>query len=59
MIKFLPSYVGSKSRWISELEEFRGKDFVEIFCGSSVISSNLARTSILNDFGPNDFQYHV
>ena len=49
MIKFLPSYVGSKSRWVPKLEAFRGKDFIEPFCGSAVISANLAETAILND----------
>jgi 16S rRNA G966 N2-methylase RsmD len=50
--KFLPSYVGSKAYWLKELECFRGENFVELFCGSSVISANLAKTAILNDLDP-------
>jgi site-specific DNA-adenine methylase len=49
-IKFLPSYVGSKAFWLSKLESFRGKKIAELFCGSSVISANLASKAILNDF---------
>ncbi len=49
LIKFLPSYVGSKAYWIKDLQEFKNENFVELFCGSSVISANLAKTAILND----------
>lgn len=51
MIKFLPSYVGSKSRWLQheELLKFKDRKIVELFCGSSVISANLASSCILND----------
>jgi site-specific DNA-adenine methylase len=48
-IKFLPSYVGSKKYWISQLQQFKGEDFIEPFCGSAVLSANLAKTAILND----------
>lgn len=56
MNKFFPSYVGSKSYWISELNRFKNKDFVELFCGSSVLSANLAKTSVLNDLDPMVYQ---
>lgn len=52
MIKFLPSYVGSKAYWIKHLTDFKDKDFIELFCGSAVISANLAKTTILNDIDP-------
>lgn len=51
-IKFLPSYVGSKSSWLSTLSRFKNEDFVELFCGSAVLSANLARTTVLNDLDP-------
>ena len=56
MYKFLPSYVGSKSFWVPKLEEFRGLDFIEPFCGSAVISANLARTAVLNDLDDKLYQ---
>lgn len=49
MVNFLPSYVGSKKRWVENLSEFRGDKLVEPFCGSAVLSSNLASKCILND----------
>lgn len=49
MIKFIPSYVGSKSFWVERLNQYQGRDFVEPFCGSGVLSANLARKAILND----------
>ena len=49
MIKFLPSYVGSKSYWVNYLEKYKDKDFVELFAGSAVLSANLAKSCILND----------
>ena len=52
MYKFLPSYVGSKKHWIEFLERYRGEDFVELFCGSAIISANLAKTAILVDKDP-------
>lgn len=57
MIKLLPSYVGSKSFWVEKLEKFRGKTFVEPFCGSAVLSINLAAKAILNDVDP--FVYKI
>jgi site-specific DNA-adenine methylase len=48
-IKFLPSYVGSKKYWVPKLQQFKGEDFVEPFCGSAVLSANLAKTATLND----------
>ena len=49
MIRFLPSYVGSKAYWLSRLEFLLGEYIVELFCGSSVISANYAYKAILND----------
>ena len=49
MIKFLPSFVGSKSHWVSRLQDYNGYDFIELFAGSAVLSANLARHAILND----------
>ena len=57
MIKFLSSYVGSKSCWVEKLREFENSDIVEMFAGSSVISANLAKTSILND--SDEFLYKI
>lgn len=52
MIKFLPSYVGSKAWWVSRLPELSGRHFVEAFCGSSVLSANLASSAVLIDNDP-------
>ena len=52
LIKFLKTYVGSKSHWVEALQYFKDKDFVEPFCGSAVLSANLARTAVLNDADP-------
>jgi site-specific DNA-adenine methylase len=52
LLKFLPSYVGSKSHWVPSLLEFKGQPFVELFCGSAVLSANLAKTAVLNDIDP-------
>lgn len=49
MIKFLPSYVGSKAYWVEQLQPYKGSDIVELFAGSAVISANLAGTAVLND----------
>ena len=49
MYKFLPSYVGSKSFWLKYLENYKGRNFVEPFAGSGIISANLANKTILND----------
>lgn len=49
MIKFLPSYVGSKAFWIDSLKKYEKRRFVELFCGSAVLSANLASECILND----------
>lgn len=49
MVKFLPSYVGSKAYWVPRLERFRGAHFAEPFCGSAVLSANLAQSTTLND----------
>lgn len=51
-IKFLPSYVGSKSFWVNKLQKYKGRNFVELFCGSAVLSVNLAGTCVLNDKDP-------
>lgn len=52
MVKFLPSYVGSKAQWVGKLGEYSGRDFVELFCGSAVLSANLAKRAVLNDLDP-------
>ncbi|RKZ86550.1 MAG: hypothetical protein DRQ39_05575, partial [Gammaproteobacteria bacterium] len=58
MIKFLPSYVGSKKQWVDRLTPlFKGQPMIEYFCGSAVISANLASTAILNDIDP--FIYRI
>lgn len=52
LIKFLPSYVGSKAHWVERLSLYQGEDFVEVFAGSAVLSANLAESAILNDLDP-------
>ena len=52
MIKFLPSYVGSKAYWVDYLEPYKGSDIIELFAGSAVLSANLAETAVLNDLDP-------
>jgi len=52
LVKFLPSYVGSKACWVEKLGRYRGRDFVEFFAGSAVLSANLARRTVLNDLDP-------
>lgn len=52
LYKILPSYVGSKSFWVKELLEFKNCHFVELFCGSAVLSLNLASECVLNDIDP-------
>lgn len=56
-IRFIPSYVGSKKYWIPYLSKFANKQFVEPFCGSSILSANLASSCILNDIDP--FVYKI
>jgi len=51
-VRFLPAYVGSKAHWVRKLERYRGRDFVEFFAGSGVISANLASRAVLNDADP-------
>ena len=51
-VKFLPTYVGAKTRWLKKLKCLEGDDIVELFCGSAVISCNYAKTAILNDIDP-------
>ena len=58
MYQFLPSYVGSKKQWVDRLrKDFDQSDVVEPFCGSAVLSANLAKTAILNDLDP--FVYQI
>lgn len=57
IIKFFTSYVGSKARWVKDerlIEKigFRENHIVELFCGSAVISANLAKTCLLVDTDP-------
>ena len=56
IFKFLPSYVGSKARWVEYLTPYKGSDMVELFSGSAILSSNLAKTSVLNDLDPYIFK---
>ncbi len=52
-IRFLPSFVGSKKHWVSRLEHLiAGQPVIEYFCGSAVLSANLASNAILNDADP-------
>jgi len=37
---------------VEKLERYRGRDFVEFFAGSAVLSANLARRAVLNDLDP-------
>lgn len=46
------SFVGSKKMWIKTLEKYKDQPFIEPFCGSSVLSFNLAGACILNDVDP-------
>ncbi len=57
LTKFLPSYVGSKACWVEKLERYRGRDFVEFFAGSAVLSANLANQAVLNDTDPFLYRY--
>lgn len=52
LIKFLPSYVGSKAYWVKHLQRFSGRPFVEFFAGSAVLSANLASQATLIDIDP-------
>ncbi|MHC5795347.1 DNA adenine methylase [Lacisediminihabitans sp. FW035] len=51
---FLPAYVGSKRRWLEELEPLaRGKNIVELFAGSAIISATFASKALIVDTDPN------
>lgn len=52
IVKFLPSYVGSKRFWLPALRHLTGRPFVELFAGSAVLSANLASTALLVDLDP-------
>lgn len=52
MIKFLPSFVGSKSYWVNKLDFLKDRKIVELFAGSAVLSANYAKTCILYDTDP-------
>ncbi len=52
MIRFLPSFIGSKQYWVEKLLPYKDSDIVELFSGSAAISANLAKTAILNDSDP-------
>ncbi len=49
LVKFLPSYVGSKAYWVDYLSNYKTSNIVELFAGSAVLSANLASSAILND----------
>lgn len=57
LYEMLPTFVGSKKRWITHLQRFSGNSFVELFCGSAVISFNLASTALFND--ADEFIYKI
>lgn len=49
----MPSYVGSKRLWVDRLrEDLNGRPLAELFCGSSVLSANLASKALLVDLDP-------
>lgn len=54
MIKFLPSFVGSKAHWVPHIKKLIStkEDIIEPFCGSAVLSANLAKTTTLVDLDP-------
>jgi len=52
LIRFLPSYVGSKRMWVPYLQEFSGRPIVELFAGSAVLSANLASKALIVDYDP-------
>ena len=52
VIRFLPSYVGSKRAWVPYLQEFSGRPIVELFAGSGVLSSAFASKALLVDYDP-------
>ena len=52
LLTLFPSFVGSKRIWIKYLLKYKGMDFIEPFCGSAVVSFNLAKSCILNDLDP-------
>lgn len=57
LVKFFISFVGSKAQWVRN-DIFRNEigikenRIVELFCGSSVISANLAKSCLLIDVDP-------
>jgi len=53
LFKFIISYVGSKAYWVKFLKEkYSNSHIVESFCGSAVLSANLAKECVLNDSDP-------
>jgi site-specific DNA-adenine methylase len=53
MIRFMPSYVGSKRAWVDRLDaDLRGRPIAELFCGSATLSANLASKALLVDLDP-------
>jgi site-specific DNA-adenine methylase len=52
-IAFLPSYVGSKRRWLYDIEPYcADRPIVELFAGSAIISSTFATKALLVDADP-------
>lgn len=51
-LRFLPSYNGSKARWIRRLEHLRGRNIVELFAGTAAISANYASRALLVEADP-------
>jgi site-specific DNA-adenine methylase len=53
IIRFMPSYVGSKRLWVERLRgDLQGRPIAELFCGSGVLSANLASSALLVDMDP-------
>jgi|GEM_PF-3517039 len=51
-LRFLPSYNGSKARWIRRLGHLEGRNIVELFAGTAAISANFANRAILVEADP-------
>ncbi len=52
IVRFLPSYVGSKRFWLPALRHLSGRPFAELFAGSAVLSANLASRALWVDLDP-------
>ncbi|SDH33066.1 hypothetical protein [Microbacterium sp. 77mftsu3.1] len=50
--RLLPSYNGSKSRWVHRLEHLRGRNIVELFAGTAAVSMSFADRALLVELDP-------